>query len=102
MLAALGFYAGAIDGIAGTGTRAAVLAYQKSHPDLVDDGIAGPATRASLERDILARRRIGEAAASAAAGGTATAATSILADAGNPFTLALARRRRRSSPSPSS
>lgn len=55
-LAALGFHRGAIDGIAGPITRAAVRAYQAQHPDLVVDGIAGPATRASIARDLAARR----------------------------------------------
>ena len=32
-----------------------MLACQKSHPDLVDDGIVGPATRASLARDVAAK-----------------------------------------------
>lgn len=56
-LARLGFYAGAIDGIAGPRTRSAVKAYQKTHPDLVSDGIAGPATQAALARDIAVRER---------------------------------------------
>jgi len=56
-LARLGFYRGTIDGIAGAATKAAVRAYQSTHPDLVADGIAGPATRAALARDIAARDR---------------------------------------------
>lgn len=35
---------------------ATVLAFQKHHPNLVDDGILGPATRAQIDRDIAARR----------------------------------------------
>lgn len=69
-LATLGYYRGKVDGIAGPASRSAVLAYQKSHPDLVDDGIVGPATRASLERDVKAK----SAATQAATVGTATAA----------------------------
>lgn len=53
-LAALGIYKGTVDGIAANETQAAVLAYQRQHPDLVADGIVGPATRASLERDVKA------------------------------------------------
>ena len=67
-LAALGFYHNAVDGLAGPATKAAVLAYQRTHPDLVADGIVGPATRASLDRDMQA------GAAPAAAGAVATAA----------------------------
>lgn len=49
-----------------------MLAYQSTHDDLVDDGIAGPATRASLSRDIAARKRVAEiGAGSLAVGGTA-------------------------------
>lgn len=33
-----------------------VLAFQKHHPHLVDDGIMGPATQAQIDRDIAARR----------------------------------------------
>jgi lysozyme len=76
-LATLGFYKGAIDGIAGPTMTAAILAYQKSHPDLVADGVAGPATFASIARDIAARRNvgtaIGAAAASAASAGAGVA-----------------------------
>jgi lysozyme len=79
-LATLGFYHGAIDGIAGPATRDAVTAYQRTHPDLVVDGIAGPATRASIARDLAARRGAlgtigaalgGAVAAEAAGAGTA-------------------------------
>ncbi len=76
-LATLGLYRGGIDGIAGPKTKAAIRAYQQSHPDLVVDGIAGPATMASLARDGAARRRIGQtvggALGTAAAGGAAAA-----------------------------
>lgn len=33
-----------------------VLSFQKHHPNLVNDGILGPATRAQIHRDIAARR----------------------------------------------
>ena len=78
-LATLGLYRGAVDGVAGPASAAAVLAYQKSHPDLVADGVAGPATLASIARDIAARRSvgtvIGTAAASAASAGAGVAGT---------------------------
>ncbi len=60
-LAALGF----------TGADA-VLRYQRSHPDLVADGIAGPATRASIARDRAARRGVAAAGVGALAGTAGT------------------------------
>ncbi len=79
-LAALGLYRGAVDGVAGPATKTAVLAYQRSHPDLVADGIAGPATRASLVRDIALRARSAEVAGAAAAA-AATAGLAVPSDA---------------------
>jgi lysozyme len=75
-LATLGFYRGALDGLAGPETTAAITAYQQAHPDLVADGFAGPATNASIARDLAARRgalgtagaAIGAAVATKAAG----------------------------------
>lgn len=88
-LAALGFYRGAIDGIAGPETKAAVIAYQRSHPDLVEDGIVGPATRASLARDVAARKHIAEAAGAAIGGSTAVGGTAAAAGVGSPLTWAI-------------
>jgi lysozyme len=85
-LAALGFYAGPRDGIASQALTSAVAAYQKSHPDLVTDGIAGPATRASIARDRAARRAAGTYAGSAAA---AIASAGIAAHAGAAHALAV-------------
>ena len=69
---------------------ATVVAYQKSHPDLVADGIVGPATRASLDRDIAARRNagtvLGTAVASAASAGAGVAG----AGGARPVLIALA------------
>jgi lysozyme len=80
-LAALGFYRGVVDGIAGSATKAAVIAYQKSHPDLIDDGLAGPATRACIARDLTAREAAavitGAAAGGAAASGVAAAGVGL-------------------------
>ena len=53
-LAELGFEPGPPDGIFGRRTEAALRAYQKS-ADLTADGIAGPATWASLEPVLLSR-----------------------------------------------
>ena len=61
-LAALGF----------TGADA-VLRYQRSHPDLVADGIAGPATRAAIARDRAARHGAAAAGVGALAGMAGTA-----------------------------
>lgn len=49
-----GFDPGAIDGWMGKNTKDAVLAYQKTHPHLNNDGIIGPATLAQLRRDTIA------------------------------------------------
>lgn len=49
-----GFDPGEIDGWMGKRTKAAVLAYQKTHPHLTNDGIIGPATMAQLRRDAIA------------------------------------------------
>lgn len=43
-----------IDGWMGKNTKEAVLAYQKTHPHLTNDGIIGPATMAQLRRDAIA------------------------------------------------
>lgn len=84
-LAALGFYKGAIDGVAGPVSRDAVVAYQRSHPDLVADGIVGPATLASIARDLAARRAAAAAGAVVAAGGAATAAATGAAGSAHPL-----------------
>lgn len=51
ILASLGYDVGPADGIAGERTRAAVLSFQRKHEDLVDDGVIGPATLATLRRE---------------------------------------------------
>jgi peptidoglycan hydrolase-like protein with peptidoglycan-binding domain len=56
ILTARGFNPGAIDGWMGAKTRAAVIAYQKAHPHLVNDGVIGPATIAQLRRDAAAAK----------------------------------------------
>mgnify|MGYP001336630195 CR=1 FL=1 len=58
ILTARGFNPGAIDGWMGERTRAAILAYQRAHPHLIDDGILGPATLAQLRRDAQAAKEI--------------------------------------------
>lgn len=48
LLNQLGFNCGAVDGLFGTGTKNAVIAFQKAH-GLTQDGIVGPQTWAALE-----------------------------------------------------
>lgn len=55
-LTRFGFDPGKIDGSMGRRTKAAVLAYQKTHPHLTNDGIIGPATLAQLRRDAVAAK----------------------------------------------
>jgi lysozyme len=65
-----------------------VRAYQESHPDLVVDGIVGPATLASIARDLAARRLASAAGAAAAGAGAASAVASGAAGAAHPLLLA--------------
>ena len=55
-LKARGLYSGSVDGVAGPGTRAGVVSFQRA-AGLVADGIAGPATRAAL--GVLGRPSLG-------------------------------------------
>jgi GH24 family phage-related lysozyme (muramidase) len=73
-LAALGLYRGAVDGIAGPATEAAVIAFQKSAPELKVDGVVGPATRAALRRAVEKKRAT---IAIPAAGAAVTAAIAV-------------------------
>src|SRR5690606_8521374 len=69
-LAALGFYAATIDGVAGPLTKAAIRTFQRQH-GLAVDGIVGPATRAALARALEARNAA-KAISAAGLGGAAT------------------------------
>jgi peptidoglycan hydrolase-like protein with peptidoglycan-binding domain len=73
-LAALGLYRGAVDGIPGPATQAAVIAFQKSAPELKVDGVVGPATRAALRRAVEKKRAT---IAIPAAGAAVTAAIAV-------------------------
>lgn len=76
----LGLMAPPADGRFGAGTEAAVRRLQTSHADLVEDGVAGPATLAQIRRVLDARNRAAIATASAA-----TAAAAV--PAGLPWAL---------------
>ena len=73
-----GFDLGSADGWMGPKTKAAILAYQKAHPHLVNDGVLGPATLAQLRRDAAAAKtitkdvvaKIGPAVTAAGGGGS--------------------------------
>lgn len=54
LLASLSYGPGPADGIEGERTRDATLAYQRTKPDLVDDGRIGPATLSALRIDVAA------------------------------------------------
>ncbi|NVK33681.1 MAG: peptidoglycan-binding protein [Rhodobacteraceae bacterium] len=71
-LHALGFLQGDLDGRMDLRTRQAVTTFQRTHPELVVDGIAGPATRAQLQRELGKRK----ADVSSLCGGMASAAGS--------------------------
>lgn len=58
LLTARGFNPGAIDGWMGRDTKKAILAYQKAHPHLLNDGILGKATLTQLRRDAEAAKTI--------------------------------------------
>ncbi|MEI2384661.1 peptidoglycan-binding protein [Breoghania sp. JC706] len=86
----LKFYRGALDGLAGPRTRAAVRAFQRAHPNLAEDGLVGPATRAALERAVNALKRTGEVAGLATVSGAGAAALDATAGGGwsDPLVLA--------------
>ncbi|MCW2309751.1 glycoside hydrolase family protein [Rhodobium gokarnense] len=77
LLKAQGFDPGPIDGKWGPSTRKAVLAFQRSHDGLVNDGILGPATMAALDRTEVAKGTTNAAGlmslAAAGAGGAVSA-----------------------------
>lgn len=80
----LGYYHGKIDGLNGRLTKKAVSDFQAGHPDLVVDGIIGPATRAALERKLsqqdVAKKQTPIASVAAVSVVGAAATTSSLVD----------------------
>ncbi|WP_319771957.1 glycoside hydrolase family protein [Breoghania sp.] len=83
----LKIYRGAIDGIAGPLTIAAIRTFQAAHPQLSVDGIAGPATRAALARVLKARQASLQATGGAVCAGGAAVVASTEADVTNAFDL---------------
>ena len=67
-----------VDGIAGPKTAAVVLKFQKSHPDIINDGKIGAATIAQLRRRHLARAESETMAVPAAGGGIIAGIVAIL------------------------
>ncbi|MCA1242963.1 peptidoglycan-binding protein [Stappia stellulata] len=80
ILARLGHYDGALDGLAGPKTTKAVFAFQKDHPHLKTDGVLGPATAAALERASAA----GEAGTTTSVGALVSGAGVAAAQGGAP------------------
>ena len=80
ILASLGHYDGALDGLAGPKTTKAVFAFQKDHPHLKNDGVLGPATAAALERAAAA----GEAGTTIGVGALVSGAGVAAAKSGAP------------------
>ena len=83
----LKIYRGAIDGIAGPLTIAAIRTFQAAHPQLSVDGIAGPATRAALARALKARQASLQATGGAVCSGGAAVVASTEADVTSAFDL---------------
>lgn len=77
ILTSLGYQLGDIDGVPGRRTTAAILAFQKDHGTLKEDGILGKATLTALIRTRDARAKgkatTGVGAGTATAGGVETA-----------------------------
>lgn len=77
-LAALGLYAGDVDRVFGISTENAVKALQRTHPNLIVDGIAGPATRSALTRERDLRRKATTQASAGVAASAAPPATDAI------------------------
>lgn len=76
-LIAIGVLAGPASGIFDAATNRAVRAVQAAHPNLIVDGIAGPATRAAIqrERDLKTKVATGTVVGTAATAAPPTAST---------------------------
>ncbi|WP_417480769.1 glycoside hydrolase family protein [Maricaulis maris] len=82
-LVRLGYDTGAADGRLGPKTRVAIRAFQRDHPPLKRDGIAGPATLSAMRRALEKR----QAAGALGLGGGGAALTALAS--GFPWPLAL-------------
>lgn len=58
MLNTLGYDCGTPDGWHGPKTTAAIITFQKNQPNLKDDGVLGPATKAAIQRALAARSSV--------------------------------------------
>ena len=83
MLTALGYDPGVIDGWMGPNTANAVLAFQRAHPDLMNDGELGPHTFAALQEAAEAKRNKTASESTVLVGGGGAAA--VAAWAGLPW-----------------
>lgn len=79
-LQAIKLYDGSLDGKYGDKTKAAVEAFQKLHPVLTVDGIAGPATNDTLQRVADATRK--SVVATVASAGSTSVGLGTLPDVG--------------------
>lgn len=79
-LRSLGLYKGPVDGLRGPLTTEAVLAIQKAHPNLVDNGVLGRATMAQIDRELDLRKKGGGTALGGGAGSAGAEGASRMLD----------------------
>jgi lysozyme len=68
-------------------TEAAVRKIQSSHPQLSVDGIAGPATRATINREADLRRKMATTVKTGGAGSIGTVAADVVSGGGVPVAV---------------